>query len=192
MIIAKLDILTYRCKLFKLTFAGIQSFNYLGLGYRVDWPVNIILTSGALEIYAEIFSFLIQVKLALSSLAEAWCSLKVYAFWNFLCKSMLKFCIDNDKRLLLYIYLSKWDGCSLRFYYISLTLVQLCVPASYTFFLFRHFVLFIILKRSIIYIHPFCTYCKYFFVALYYFYYFKFIHIENNLLVSFGVTKHFY
>ncbi|XP_074351166.1 uncharacterized protein LOC141690318 isoform X2 [Apium graveolens] len=56
--------------------AGIQSFNYLGLGYRVDWPVNIILTSGALEIYAEIFSFLIQVKLALSSLTEAWCSVK--------------------------------------------------------------------------------------------------------------------
>ncbi|KAK1354070.1 hypothetical protein POM88_047326 [Heracleum sosnowskyi] len=55
---------------------GIQSFSYLGLGYRVDWPVNIILTSGALEIYAEIFSFLMQVKLALSSLAEAWCSLK--------------------------------------------------------------------------------------------------------------------
>lgn len=55
---------------------GIQSFDYLGLGYRVDWPVNIILTSGAIEIYAEIFSFLIKVKLALSSLAEAWCSLK--------------------------------------------------------------------------------------------------------------------
>lgn len=55
---------------------GIHSFDYLGLGYRVDWPVSIILTPGALEIYAEIFSFLIQVKLAISSLAEAWCSLK--------------------------------------------------------------------------------------------------------------------
>ncbi|KAM7528373.1 hypothetical protein LguiB_031783 [Lonicera macranthoides] len=56
--------------------AGIHSFDFLGLGYRVDWPVSIVLTSAALKIYAEIFSFLIQVKLALSSLAEVWCSLK--------------------------------------------------------------------------------------------------------------------
>ncbi|KAI3804386.1 hypothetical protein L1987_25880 [Smallanthus sonchifolius] len=53
---------------------GIQSFNGLGLGYRVDWPVSIVLTPGALKIYAQIFSFLIQVKLASSSLTEVWCS----------------------------------------------------------------------------------------------------------------------
>ncbi|KAJ0802914.1 putative gamma-tubulin complex component protein [Helianthus annuus] len=55
---------------------GIQSFNGLGLGYRVDWPVSIVLTPGALKIYAQIFSFLIQVKLASSSLTEVWCSFK--------------------------------------------------------------------------------------------------------------------
>ncbi|KAK2976400.1 hypothetical protein RJ640_008110, partial [Escallonia rubra] len=62
------------------SFSGIRSFDFLGLGYRVDWPVSIVLTPGALKIYAEIFSFLVQLKLALSSLAEVWCSLKVNHF----------------------------------------------------------------------------------------------------------------
>ncbi|XP_071692589.1 uncharacterized protein [Rutidosis leptorrhynchoides] len=57
---------------------GIQSFNALGLGYRVDWPVSIVLTPGALKIYTQIFSFLLQVKLALSSLTEVWCSFKEF------------------------------------------------------------------------------------------------------------------
>ncbi|GLT60971.1 hypothetical protein SLA2020_337090 [Shorea laevis] len=55
---------------------GVHSFDFLGLGYRVDWPVNIILTPAALKIYANIFSFLIQLKLAIFSLTDVWCSLK--------------------------------------------------------------------------------------------------------------------
>lgn len=55
---------------------GVRSFNFLGLGYRVDWPVSIVVTPGALQIYAKIFSFLIQVKLAVFSLTDIWCSLK--------------------------------------------------------------------------------------------------------------------
>ncbi|KAB1206336.1 Gamma-tubulin complex component 6 [Morella rubra] len=55
---------------------GVHAFNFLGLGYRVDWPLSIVLTAGALQIYAEIFSFLIQVKLAVFSLTDLWCSLK--------------------------------------------------------------------------------------------------------------------
>ncbi|GAB2234921.1 hypothetical protein Droror1_Dr00004192 [Drosera rotundifolia] len=55
---------------------GIHSFDFIGLGYRVDWPVSIILTSNALTIYAKIFSFLIQVKLAALSLTDIWYSLK--------------------------------------------------------------------------------------------------------------------
>ncbi|CAI9105919.1 OLC1v1004952C1 [Oldenlandia corymbosa var. corymbosa] len=54
----------------------ICSLDFLGLGYRVDWPVNIILTPGALKIYSDIFNFLIQVKHAIFSLSEIWCSLK--------------------------------------------------------------------------------------------------------------------
>ncbi|KAK6235334.1 Gamma tubulin complex component [Theobroma cacao] len=55
---------------------GVRSFDFLGLGYRVDWPVSIILTHGALKIYADIFNFLIQLKLAIFSLTDVWCSLK--------------------------------------------------------------------------------------------------------------------
>ncbi|KAK4407532.1 Gamma-tubulin complex component 2 [Sesamum angolense] len=55
---------------------GIHSFDFLGLGYRIDWPVSIILTPAALKIYSEIFNFLIQVKLAVFSLSDVWCSLK--------------------------------------------------------------------------------------------------------------------
>jgi len=58
--------------------AGVRSFDFLGLGYHVDWPLCIILTPAALKIYADIFSFLIQVKLALFSLTDVWCSLKVW------------------------------------------------------------------------------------------------------------------
>ncbi|KAL0389244.1 UNVERIFIED_CONTAM: Gamma-tubulin complex component 2 [Sesamum calycinum] len=57
---------------------GIHSFDFLGLGYRIDWPVSIILTPAALKIYSEIFNFLIQVKLAVFSLSDVWCSLKFY------------------------------------------------------------------------------------------------------------------
>lgn len=61
-----------------LFIAGVHSFNFLGLGYRVDWPVSIVVTPDALQIYATIFSFLIQVKLAVFSLTDVWCSLKVW------------------------------------------------------------------------------------------------------------------
>ncbi|KAF8396319.1 hypothetical protein HHK36_017934 [Tetracentron sinense] len=59
---------------------GVHSFDFIALGYRVDWPVSIVLTPGALKIYAEIFSFLIQVKLAVFSLTDVWCSLKFLDF----------------------------------------------------------------------------------------------------------------
>ncbi|XP_039065159.1 gamma-tubulin complex component 6-like [Hibiscus syriacus] len=55
---------------------GVHSFYFLGLGYRVDWPASIILTPGALKIYSNIFNFLIQLKLAVFSLTDVWCSLK--------------------------------------------------------------------------------------------------------------------
>ncbi|PIA54117.1 hypothetical protein AQUCO_00900589v1 [Aquilegia coerulea] len=55
---------------------GVHAFDFFALGYRVDWPVSIVLTPSALKIYADIFSFLIQVKLALFSLTDVWCSMK--------------------------------------------------------------------------------------------------------------------
>lgn len=61
---------------FSVSSIGVRSFDFLGLGYRVDWPVSIVLTPSALKIYAEIFNFLIHVKLALYALTDVWCSLK--------------------------------------------------------------------------------------------------------------------
>ncbi|CAA7041784.1 unnamed protein product [Microthlaspi erraticum] len=55
---------------------GVRSFDFLGLGYRVDWPISIILTCDALKAYADVFSFLVQVKLAAYALTDVWCSLK--------------------------------------------------------------------------------------------------------------------
>lgn len=58
--------------------AGVRAFDFIGLGYIVDWPISIVLTPDALKIYAEIFSFLTQVKLAVFSLTDVWRLLKVH------------------------------------------------------------------------------------------------------------------
>lgn len=55
---------------------GIDSFNFLGLGYKVDWPISIVVTYDALKIYAQIFSFLLRLKLAIFSLTDTWCLMK--------------------------------------------------------------------------------------------------------------------
>lgn len=72
------SILLFNPILTLLQLAGVHSFDFLGLGYKVDWPVSIVLTSAALEIYAHIFNFLIRVKLAVFALTDVWCSLKVW------------------------------------------------------------------------------------------------------------------
>ncbi|XP_068650902.1 uncharacterized protein [Aristolochia californica] len=61
---------------FSSAASGIHAFDFIALGYRVDWPISIILTPDALKIYAEIFSFLTKVKLAVFSLNDVWCSFK--------------------------------------------------------------------------------------------------------------------
>ncbi|XP_020579862.1 uncharacterized protein LOC110024312 isoform X2 [Phalaenopsis equestris] len=55
---------------------GIQAFDFVVLGYRVGWPVNIVLTQDALQIYADVFSYLIQIRLAVWSLIDVWHFLK--------------------------------------------------------------------------------------------------------------------
>ncbi|KAJ8568365.1 hypothetical protein K7X08_027898 [Anisodus acutangulus] len=65
---------------------------FLGLGYRVDWPLNIILSPGALRIYSDIFSFLMQVKFAVFSLSDVWRSLKDLSQLN---KKNQRFVFDN-------------------------------------------------------------------------------------------------
>ncbi|XP_018675476.2 uncharacterized protein LOC104000382 isoform X3 [Musa acuminata AAA Group] len=58
--------------------AGLNIFDFMLLGYKVDWPIKIIVTPAALNIYAEIFHYLIQVRLAAFSLVEVWYYIKAY------------------------------------------------------------------------------------------------------------------
>jgi len=64
--------------LFVFHLLGLHAFDFMVLGYRVDWPVNIIITQDALKIYADIFSYLIRVRLAVISLTDVWHWLKVF------------------------------------------------------------------------------------------------------------------
>lgn len=61
------------------------------LGYKVDWPVNIVLTEEALRRYAEIFCYLVQVRFAVFSLTEVWRFLKVNFFIHILTKTFDSF-----------------------------------------------------------------------------------------------------
>ncbi|KAH9322978.1 hypothetical protein KI387_017617, partial [Taxus chinensis] len=56
----------------------VNAFDFIGLGYRVDWPLNIILTPEALNMYNSIFSFLIQIKLTMFSLCDIWNCLREF------------------------------------------------------------------------------------------------------------------
>ncbi|XP_006826357.2 uncharacterized protein LOC18421549 isoform X1 [Amborella trichopoda] len=59
------------------TITGIHDFDIIGLGYKVDWPISIVLTPDALKIYATVFSFMIQIKLAAFAVTDVWRFLKV-------------------------------------------------------------------------------------------------------------------
>ncbi|MQL74754.1 hypothetical protein Taro_007131 [Colocasia esculenta] len=59
-----------------LSFSAIGTFEFIGLGYKVDWPISIIVTQDALNVYSEIFNFLLQVRLAVFSVSSLWHSLK--------------------------------------------------------------------------------------------------------------------
>ncbi|ONK74272.1 uncharacterized protein A4U43_C03F4550 [Asparagus officinalis] len=59
---------------------SLHAFDFMVLGFRVDWPVNIIITQDALKTYAEIFSYLVQVRLAFISLTDVWHWLKADSY----------------------------------------------------------------------------------------------------------------
>ncbi|EEE61518.1 hypothetical protein OsJ_15814 [Oryza sativa Japonica Group] len=60
----------------KASTCGLDVLDDILLGYKVDWPVNIVITEEALKTYAEIFRYLVQVRLAVFSLTEVWRFLK--------------------------------------------------------------------------------------------------------------------
>ncbi|KAL6106441.1 tubgcp6 [Pungitius sinensis] len=53
-----------------------DSLNCLELRYRVDWPLNIIITDSCMNKYNRLFSFLLQLKHMVWSLREVWFHLK--------------------------------------------------------------------------------------------------------------------
>lgn len=55
---------------------SINAFDFIGLGYKVDWPLNMILTPDSFSMYTTIFSFLIQIKLVVFALCNIWNCLK--------------------------------------------------------------------------------------------------------------------
>uniref|UniRef100_A0A0E0KU22 Gamma-tubulin complex component n=1 Tax=Oryza punctata TaxID=4537 RepID=A0A0E0KU22_ORYPU len=59
---------------------GLDVLDDILLGYKVDWPVNIVITEEALKTYAEIFRYL--VRLAVFSLTEVWRFLKFITFYQ--------------------------------------------------------------------------------------------------------------
>lgn len=76
--------------------------NMVFLGYKIDWPVNIVVTSKALNIYADIFSFLMQIRLALYSLSHMWKLIKVAYF---------KFNDTKSSRVLIFFFLKFFIFC---------------------------------------------------------------------------------
>ncbi|KAL6652212.1 hypothetical protein ACP70R_011137 [Stipagrostis hirtigluma subsp. patula] len=55
---------------------GLDVLDDILLGYKADWPVNIVITEDTLKIYAEIFCYLLQVRFAVFLLNEVWRFLK--------------------------------------------------------------------------------------------------------------------
>lgn len=93
---------------FSTPATGVHAFDFIALGYRVDWPVSIVLTPSALTIYADIFSFLIQVKLAVFSLTDVWCTVKDLVHWisqnlSSGLDKQEKTCVDNLMRMRLQV-----------------------------------------------------------------------------------------
>jgi gamma-tubulin complex component 6 len=55
----------------------LGAFDCFKLGYKVDWPIGLILTPTALSLYSEVFTFLIRTKLTVYGLEDTWQYLQV-------------------------------------------------------------------------------------------------------------------
>ncbi|PUZ48491.1 hypothetical protein GQ55_7G248700 [Panicum hallii var. hallii] len=61
---------------FDASACGLDLLDEILLGYKAEWPVNIVITEDTLKIYSEIFCYLLQVRFAVFSLTEVWRFLK--------------------------------------------------------------------------------------------------------------------
>lgn len=62
----------------------------LELRYKLDWPLNLIITDKCIRTYNQIFEFLLQIKLILTALNNIWNTLKCFATFN-------KRCVDSEQ-----------------------------------------------------------------------------------------------
>jgi gamma-tubulin complex component 6 len=56
----------------------LGAFDCFKLGYKVDWPIGLILTPTALSLYSEVFTFLMRTKLTVYGLEDTWQYLQVW------------------------------------------------------------------------------------------------------------------
>lgn len=56
----------------------LMFLNCLELKYKLDWPLNIIITDKCFESYNRIFQFLLQIKLILAAIINIWSTLKQF------------------------------------------------------------------------------------------------------------------
>ncbi len=63
--------------------------NCLELKYKLDWPLNIVITEKCFDGYNKIFQFLLQIKLILSAITNIWYNLK--HFGKLFCCFLLTF-----------------------------------------------------------------------------------------------------
>ena len=57
-------------------FSAVNALDCLELTYRVDWPLNIIVTDTCLTKYGQIFTFMLQLKRVVWTLKDVWHRLK--------------------------------------------------------------------------------------------------------------------
>ncbi|MCO5602267.1 hypothetical protein L7F22_056396 [Adiantum nelumboides] len=55
---------------------SLFAFDFITLGYRLEWPVSLIITSKSLKVYNSTFGFLIHAKLAAHAVNDIWRFLK--------------------------------------------------------------------------------------------------------------------
>jgi gamma-tubulin complex component 6 len=61
-----------------MCMSGLGAFDCFKLGYKVDWPIGLILTPTALSLYSEVFTFLMRTKLTVYGLEDTWQYLQVW------------------------------------------------------------------------------------------------------------------
>ncbi|KAG0584341.1 hypothetical protein KC19_3G204200 [Ceratodon purpureus] len=58
----------------------IEAFDFIKVGYKVEWPLCLIITPSALSHYSAIFTFLLRMKLTMCALADVWRNLQVMGY----------------------------------------------------------------------------------------------------------------